>query len=47
MILVAIYTGVRLRSGLLTLRWKNVDLARRILTIIGAYAKNGRVRTIP
>lgn len=46
MFLVAIYTGLRLRSELLTLRWQNVDLARRILTIIGAYAKNGRVWTI-
>lgn len=47
MFFVPIYTGLRLRSELLTLRWQNVDLAWRILTIMGAYAKNGCVRTIP
>src|SRR5687767_3052013 len=41
------YTGLRMRSELLTLRWENVDLARKTLTIIGAYAKNGRVRVVP
>jgi integrase len=46
MILFGIYCGVRMRSELLTLRWENVDLAHRTLTIIGAYAKNGRARTL-
>ena len=47
MLLVAIYTGLRMRSELLTLRWENVDLVRKTLTIMGAYAKNGKVRTVP
>ena len=38
MILVAIYTGLRMRSELLTLRWENLDLTRRTLTVVGAYA---------
>lgn len=47
MILVCLYCGPRMRSELLTLRWENVDLAHRTLTIIGAYAKNGKARTVP
>lgn len=47
MILVCLYCGPRMKSELLTLRWENVDLAHRTLTIIGAYAKNGEARTVP
>jgi integrase len=47
MVLIAIYTGLRMRSELLTLKWENVDLSHRTLTIVSAYAKNGRVRTVP
>lgn len=47
MILVGIYTGVRLHSEGLTLRWNSVDLKRRLLTVEAAYAKSGQTRTIP
>lgn len=47
MILVCLYCGPRMRSELLTLKWENVDLVHRTLTIIGGYAKNGKPRTVP
>ena len=47
MILVGIYTGVRLLSEGLTLRWADVDLTRGLLTVQAAYAKSGKKRTVP
>ena len=47
MILLCLYCGPRMRSEALTLKWENVDLAHRTLTIIGGYAKNGKPRTVP
>lgn len=38
-ILVGIHCGLRIRSEALTLRWKDVDLARRTVTAQAAYAK--------
>jgi len=47
MILVGIYTGIRLLSEALTLRWADVDLKRNLLTVQAAYAKSGKTRTVP
>lgn len=47
MVLVGLYCGVRMRSELLTLKWVNLDLRRRTLTVVGAYAKNKKVRVVP
>jgi integrase len=47
MIILAVNTGLRLASEGLTLQWDAVDLARRRLTILNAYAKNKRARSIP
>ena len=46
-ILLATYTGIRLRSERLTLRWRNIDLGRRELTVESGYAENGESRVIP
>jgi integrase len=46
-ILVGIHCGLRLRSEALTLRWRDVDLGRRTLTVQAAYAKNGQTRSVP
>jgi len=47
MILVGIHAGLRLLSEGLTLRWADVDLKRGLLTVLGAYAKSGKPRTVP
>jgi integrase len=46
-ILVGIHCGLRLRSEAMTLRWSDVDLARRIVTVQAAYSKNGQTRSVP
>ena len=46
-ILVGIHCGLRLRSEALLLRWHDVDLARRTVTVQAAYAKNGQTRSVP
>jgi integrase len=38
-IILGIHCGLRVRSEALTLRWKDIDLARRTLTVQAAYAK--------
>jgi len=47
MILVGIHCGLRLRSEALTLRWADVDLPRKVLTVQASYAKNGQTRSVP
>ena len=46
-ILVGIYTGLRILAEALTLRWENVDLARGFLTVEAAYAKGKQTDTLP
>lgn len=45
-ILVAIYTGLRMAAEMLTLIWESVDLERGYLTVEGAYSKNHETATI-
>ncbi len=47
LLLVGLYTGLRLHAEALTLRWEDVDLRRGHLTVPAAYAKNGQTRTVP
>jgi len=46
-ILVGIYTGLRIRSEALTLRWEDIDLRRNLLSVAAAYAKSGEARVVP
>jgi integrase len=46
-ILAGIYAGLRIRAEALTLKWENVDLERRFITIEATYSKNREVQTIP
>ncbi len=46
-ILVGIYTGLRLNSEALTLKKTDIDLKRRQLTVEAAHAKNNRRKTVP
>jgi integrase len=46
-ILVGMHCGLRLQSEALTLRWADVDLSRRTLTVQAGYAKSGQTRTVP
>ncbi len=46
LILLSINTGCR-RGELFDLTWSNVDLDRRILTVVGAAAKSKRTRHVP
>jgi integrase len=45
-VLVGTNCGLRLKSEALTLRWADVDVGRRTLTVAAAYAKNGTSRTV-
>ena len=47
MVVLGVNCGLRLSSEGLTLQWESIDLARRRLTILSAYSKNKRARTIP
>src|SRR5438067_5203123 len=47
LLLVAIYTGIRIHSEALTLRWADLDLKRGLLTVQSAYAESGKTRTVP
>jgi len=46
-ILVGIYSGLRVRSEALTLQKADVDLQRKTLTVQAAHAKNGETKTVP
>jgi integrase len=46
-ILVGIYCGLRLKSEALTLKWQDIDLGRRTLTVLAAFAKTGNTRSVP
>jgi integrase len=46
-ILMGLYTGLRIKAELLHLRWVDVDLKRGELTVQAAYAKNGTTRNVP
>jgi integrase len=46
-ILTGLHAGLRIHAEALTLRWADVDLKRRLLTVQAAYAKSGQTRTIP
>lgn len=45
-VLIGTHCGLRLKSEALTLRWADVDLVRRTLTVAAAYAKSGTSRTV-
>ena len=47
MILVGMHAGLRLLSEGMTLRWADVDLKRKLVTVQAAYAKSGKTRTVP
>jgi integrase len=46
LVLVGTNCGLRLKSEALTLRWPDVDVMRRTLTVVAAYAKSGTSRTV-
>ncbi|MDA2911491.1 site-specific integrase [Nitrospiraceae bacterium AH_259_D15_M11_P09] len=47
LIILGIYTGLRIQAEALTLRWEDVDLRRGQLTVLAAYAKGKATRTVP
>jgi len=46
MVVLALHTGAR-KGELYDLMWHAVDLERRVMTVVGYYAKNGKTRHIP
>lgn len=46
-ILMGIYTGLRVKAEILSLKWENIDLERGYLTVEGAYSKNHDTVTLP
>lgn len=47
LVLVGINCGLRIQAEALQLRWEDIDLGRKMLTVQSAFAKNGKTRTIP
>ena len=47
LVLMGTNCGLRLKSEALTLRWVDIDLPRKRLTVSAAYAKAGSSRTVP
>ena len=47
LVILGIHCGSRIQSEGLTLRWENIDLKRKLLSVEGAFAKNGERRVIP
>ena len=45
--LVGIYAELRIQAEALTLKWENVDIEHKLLTVEAAYAKNRETETIP
>lgn len=46
LILFGTNCGIRLKSEALTLRWADIDVERKSLTVAAAYAKSGTSRTV-
>ena len=46
LVLIGTNCGLRLKSEALTLRWADVDIGRKTLTVSAAYAKSGTSRSI-
>ena len=47
LLVLALNTGLRLKAEALQLRWEDIDMPRRTVTVQAAYAKSGRTRTVP
>jgi integrase len=47
LLMCGIYAGLRIPSEVLNLTWGDIDLARGRLTVLGAYAKNGKTEIVP
>jgi integrase len=47
LLMCGIYAGLRIPSEVLNLTWADIDLAGDRLTVLGAYAKNGKTETVP
>jgi integrase len=46
-LMAGIYAGLRIPSETINLRWEDIDLRRGLLIGRGAYAKNGKTKTLP
>jgi len=46
-VLLGLYTGLRIQSEALTLRWRDIDFMRGKVTVSAAYAKNKEMRAVP
>jgi integrase len=46
-LMAGIYAGLRIPSETLNLKWVDVDLRRGLLTVQGAFAKNGKTEPVP
>jgi len=47
LLMCGIYAGLRIPSEVLNLTWADIDLIRGRLTVLGAYAKNGKTAIVP
>ena len=46
-VMVGMHCGLRLQSETLTLKWCDIDVSHRTLTVQASYAKSGHTRTVP